>query len=306
MQARRSRTVLRFDLSLAASMASQPEDLVITPKKTRSKRARSKVEDLNHDLDERDIAEINVFLRADRRKISKTLRLVRGDDLITDGTAAAESVAQDVMPATYCRFALVPKKVLMAAIVRMDKRFTVRLLESWNKCMRGLIWCIFTFMTGIQKEFPLPPFMRNKDVFIDVCAKYADHLGFKVGLPSPDVKSGDYYRVCCFKLFPETSDDRTVVHHTHVRFCIGAEVPLPSTVDVTSEWQVDNNDSLMSATVSQGSVTLRFVTLFPHLEAAVQQLNFLDFANRAVPNQNAALVAVQPSVVLYCVCRPVP
>ncbi len=135
--------------------------------------------------------------------------------------------------------------------------------------------------------------MRDKGVFVDVAAKYADHLGFNRGLPPPDCKSKEF-QLKCFTLLPEASKDQAVVTYTHVRFCIGAEVQLPSLIKVTSEWTIDHNEYLAMASVSHGSVTLKFMSLFPHLEELVRETAFMEFVTGMTKPQD-----VPPSVVLH-------
>lgn len=170
----------------------------MTPKRSRRKRAAAEV---TADLDEKDIEEICVHLRADRRKISKTLRLVRGSDLISEASMPGIVKETEFMPATYSRLQVVPKNVLMAAIEAMDGRFPASNVQHLEKANKGTVWKLFSFMTGAQRHWALPGHMRCKKVFIEVWQVWSDHLGLKRGLPPMSANSG--YELAIFKFSPE-------------------------------------------------------------------------------------------------------
>ena len=183
----------------------------------------------NAEYDDADIAEINELLLADRRKIPRCLRLLRGDDLIQEAAVAAPD--PDLLPTTYTKFSHLPKAVVTAAVSEMDARMTQDRLTEWDRHDRGIAWKLYHIGTGFMKNHTLPPEILSRLTMIRVSADWALQHGNMLQmltLPGPNEHwTFDRPGQKLYTLLPVPNDPDDNAHRfLSVRHLRGLEVPL--------------------------------------------------------------------------------
>jgi len=155
-----------------------------------------RMQGMMRDYEEDDIQEILTLLRADRRKIPRALRMIRGNDLLTDDVPGEEDDSgSDDLPPTCTKFGSISKAVLMEIVESLDNRFTKPFMAAQERKNPGTVWTIFAALTAFQKNYKIPT--SHKQQLIDFLKEWRRRVGF-AALPAPPL---DNFALCKFAVY---------------------------------------------------------------------------------------------------------